>query len=59
MLVKHNISKGTAEPNAGAKLHQLRVNLNGHWSIRVNGNWRVTFRFEGVDIELVNYLDYH
>jgi proteic killer suppression protein len=41
------------------KLHQLKGDLNGHWSIRVNGNWRVTFRFIGLDVELVNYLDYH
>nr|WP_255701809.1 type II toxin-antitoxin system RelE/ParE family toxin [Bordetella sp. LUAb4] len=28
-------------------------------SVRVNGNWRITFRFIGADIELVNYQDYH
>jgi hypothetical protein len=26
---------------------------------RVNGNWRVTFRFVGQDVELDDYLDYH
>ncbi|WP_284255745.1 type II toxin-antitoxin system RelE/ParE family toxin [Pseudolysinimonas kribbensis] len=31
----------------------------GTWSIRVNGNWRVTFRFDGTDVILVDYLDYH
>lgn len=31
----------------------------GHWSIWVNGNWRVTFRFAGTDVELVDYQDYH
>ena len=41
------------------KLHRLKGELNGHWSIWVNGNWRVTFRFIGVDVELVNYIDYH
>ncbi|WP_215893446.1 type II toxin-antitoxin system RelE/ParE family toxin [Neorhizobium sp. T25_13] len=25
----------------------------------VNGNWRVTFRFVGADVELVDYQDYH
>ncbi|MHB8386994.1 hypothetical protein [Metallibacterium sp.] len=25
----------------------------------VNGNWRVTFRFVGTDVELVDYQDYH
>jgi proteic killer suppression protein len=41
------------------RLHQLKGELSGYWSIRVSGNWRVTFRFIGVDVELVNYVDYH
>ena len=41
------------------KLHPLKGDLKGHWSIKVNGNWRVTFRFIGADVELVNYVDYH
>ncbi len=41
------------------KLHQLKGALKGCWSIRVNGNWRVTFRFADANVELVNYLDYH
>jgi proteic killer suppression protein len=41
------------------KLHELSGNLAGFWSITVNGNWRVIFRFVGEDIELVDYLDYH
>jgi len=32
--------------------------MRGHWSIWVNGNWRVTFRFAGPDIELIDYQDY-
>jgi toxin HigB-1 len=40
-------------------LHPLKGNLKGHWSIWVNGNWRVTFRFVGSDVELVDYQDYH
>ncbi|CDZ51426.1 type II toxin-antitoxin system RelE/ParE family toxin [Neorhizobium galegae] len=43
----------------GFKLHPLKGNLKGHWSIWVNGNWRVTFRFAGADVELVDYQDYH
>ncbi len=41
------------------RLHQLKGQLRGHWSIWVNGNWRVTFRFVGADVELVDYQDYH
>lgn len=43
----------------GLRLHPLKGNLKGHWSIWVNGNWRVTFRFVGADVELVDYQDYH
>ncbi|CDN53788.1 Plasmid maintenance system killer [Neorhizobium galegae bv. officinalis bv. officinalis str. HAMBI 1141] len=43
----------------GFKLHPLKGNLKGHWSIWVNGNWRVTFRFVSPDVELVDYQDYH
>jgi proteic killer suppression protein len=41
------------------RLHALKGKLKGHWSIWVNGNWRVTFRFIGSDVELVDYQDYH
>ncbi|HKX77423.1 MAG TPA: type II toxin-antitoxin system RelE/ParE family toxin [Novosphingobium sp.] len=41
------------------RLHPLKGKLKGHWSIWVNGNWRVTFRFIGADVELVDYQDYH
>lgn len=43
----------------GLRLHALKGNFSGHLSVWVNGNWRVTFRFLGSDIELVNYQDYH
>lgn len=33
--------------------------LKHHWFVWVNGNWRVTFRFAGVDVELVGYQDNH
>ncbi len=44
----------------GWKLHPLKGReLKGHFSVWVNGNWRMTFAFEGVDAVLVNYQDYH
>lgn len=43
----------------GYGLHQLKGNLKNLWSIRVSGNWRLTFRFEGGDAYIVNYQDYH
>ncbi len=43
----------------GWNLHPLRRDLKEHWSIHVNANWRLTFRFEGEDAILVDYQDYH
>ena len=40
-------------------LHPLVGSLAGHWSVTVNGNWRLTFKFEDGDAVLVNYQDYH
>jgi len=44
---------------SGWALHPLKGSLEGHWSVKVNGNWRVTFRFIGADAEVVDYQDYH
>ncbi|MFA6232438.1 MAG: type II toxin-antitoxin system RelE/ParE family toxin [Rhodanobacter sp.] len=43
----------------GYKLHPLKGTLKGHWSVWVSGNWHVTFRFVGADVELVDYQDHH
>jgi proteic killer suppression protein len=40
----------------GWRLHRLSTD---HWSVWVNGNWRVTFDFAGQDVVLVDYQDYH
>jgi proteic killer suppression protein len=43
----------------GWGLHSLSGDLAGYWSIKVNGNWRMIFTFEGEDAVLVDYQDYH
>ena len=43
----------------GARLHQLKGDMKGIWSVTVNGNWRITFKFEKGDAYIVNYTDYH
>ena len=43
----------------GFNLHPLHGDRDGTWSIKVNGNWRITFRFENGDVYIVNYEDYH
>jgi len=40
------------------RLHPLQ-GKEKQWSMWVNGNWRLTFSFDGEDVILVNYEDYH
>ncbi|MBR8828633.1 MAG: type II toxin-antitoxin system RelE/ParE family toxin [Gomphosphaeria aponina SAG 52.96 = DSM 107014] len=43
----------------GYDLHELKGNQKGTWSIKVSGNWRITFFFEEGDAYDVNLEDYH
>ena len=43
----------------GLNLHELSGNRKSIWSVKVSGNWRVTFTFVGEHAELVDYEDYH
>ena len=43
----------------GYNLHRLSGKESDIWSVWVSGNWRLTFKFEGEDVILVDYMDYH
>ncbi|HHI94521.1 MAG TPA: Killer protein [Gammaproteobacteria bacterium] len=43
----------------GYRLHPLKGKMKGIWSVIVNGNWRITFKFENGNVHIVNYEDYH
>jgi len=43
----------------GWGLHPLKGDRRGVWSVKVSGNWRLTFRFDGGDAYDVNLEDYH
>jgi proteic killer suppression protein len=59
-LTRLNVSIKPEDMNIpGWKFHKLSHNLEGHWSVSVNANWRMTFRFEGEDAIPVDYQDYH
>lgn len=61
MLNRLNEASDPQDMNVpGWKLHQLKGrDLKGHYAVSVSGNWRLTFKFEGADAELVDYQDYH
>jgi toxin HigB-1 len=42
----------------GYRLHALKGDLQGFWSVTISGNWRIIFRFEdgaALDVDLVDY----
>lgn len=43
----------------GYRLHPLKGDRAGYWSIRVSGNWRVVFRFVDGEPVDVDFVDYH
>ena len=43
----------------GYRLHPLKGDRKGEWSVSLSGNWRVTFRFDEGDVIDLNYEDYH
>jgi len=43
----------------GLRLHELKGDRKGCWSVTVSGNWRVTFKFTDGDAIEVDYEDYH
>jgi proteic killer suppression protein len=45
----------------GWKLHPLKSDLKGYWSLTVTGNWRLIFRYdeETNSADDIDLLDYH
>lgn len=43
----------------GYRLHPLKGDLKGFWSVTVRANWRIIFRFDGADAFDVELIDYH
>lgn len=60
VLARLDTAKRADDVNVpGWHLHSLKGQEAGHFSVWINGNWRITFTFQGEDVMLVNYLDYH
>ena len=43
----------------GYRLHELKGQDTGTWSVAISANWRITFVFKGQDVFSVDYWDYH
>jgi proteic killer suppression protein len=46
-------------PMRSVSLHKLKGDRKGYWAIRVNGPWRIVFRFEDGNAYEVEIVDYH
>lgn len=54
-----NATKPTDLDLPGYRLHPLKGELKGHWSLTVSGNWRITFQMDDGDVYDIDLLDYH
>ena len=57
-VLDHAQRPGDVATRPGYRLHPLKGDMAGMWSVSVSGNWRVVFRFEdneAVDVDLVDY----
>jgi proteic killer suppression protein len=43
----------------GYRLHPLKGDMKGLWSVTVRSNWRIVFRMEKNDVFDVELIDYH
>jgi proteic killer suppression protein len=53
------VEKLAAAALPGWRVHALRGNLAGYWSLSVTGNWRLIARFERGDAMDLDLVDYH
>lgn len=60
LLTSLNVATGPQDLNRPSwRLHPLVGDRTGFHAVTVQANWRLTFRFVGQDVELLDYLDYH
>lgn len=60
ILARLDEASGPADMDLpGFRLHPLKGSYAGYWAVDVSGNWRIVFRFEGVNAHDVELTDYH
>lgn len=60
ILARLDVAAGPADMDLpGYRLHPLKGDLAGFWSVSVSGNWRIVFRFDGGHACDVDLIDYH
>lgn len=60
LLTALNVASGPQDLGRPSwRLHGLSGDRAGFYAMTVQANWRLSFRFVGTDVELLDYLDYH
>lgn len=60
ILLRLDITEQIEDMNLHSfRLHPLKGELKGFWSITVNANWRIIFRLEDSHVFDVDLVDYH
>ena len=60
LLTALNVARGPQDiARPSWRLHGLSGDRAGFHAVTVQANWRLSFRFVGEDVELLDYLDYH
>ena len=60
LLTALSVASGPQDLNRPSwRVHGLAGDRAGFYAVTVQANWRLTFRFVGEDVELLDYLDYH
>ena len=60
ILARLDVAAGSKDMDLpGYRLHALVGDRAGYWSVRVSGNWRIIFRFVGMNVCDVDLVDYH
>jgi toxin HigB-1 len=60
LLVALDTSHSLEDMNVpGFRLHPLKGESKGRWSVWVNANWRLTFEFKDGHAYILDYEDYH
>jgi proteic killer suppression protein len=52
-------SLNAVTPLRSVGLHKLKGDRAGYWAIKINGPWRIVFRFKDGNAYEVEIVDYH
>jgi proteic killer suppression protein len=60
ILARLDVIESAEEMNLpGYRLHQLKGDMRGYWSVTVRANWRIIFQFADGNAYDVELIDYH